>query len=157
VKIYLAGPLFSPAQRGFLEGCARSFREVGLECFLPHEQEAGLTTLSARTVFELDCKEGLEKANALVAWLDGPNVDDGTACEIGIYHGLLREGAPWRKGILGLVTDLRLERRREVLEHGGLNLFLAGAVESAGRICWGVDEATTQLLAWKSELDGAGA
>jgi len=156
MKIYVAGPLFSPAQRGFLEECARTFRQAGLECFVPHEEEGRLATVSARTVFDLDCREGLEKANALVAWLDGPAVDDGTACEIGIYHGLLQRGATWRKGILGMVTDRRLERRRETLEHGGLNLFLAGAIESAGRICWSVDEARAQLLVWKSELDGAG-
>ncbi len=156
MKIYLAGPLFSPDQRGFLAGCARTFREAGLECFVPHEKEARLVTPTAQGVFDLDYREGLETANALVAWLDGPTVDDGTACEIGIYYGLLQQGAVWRKGILGIATDLRLERRRDVLEHGGLNLFVAGTIESAGRICWSVEEALDRLLVWKGELETSG-
>ena len=31
MKIYLAGPLFSPAQRGFLGECARRFRDAGVD------------------------------------------------------------------------------------------------------------------------------
>jgi hypothetical protein len=155
VKIYLAGPLFSPAERGFLDDCAHRFREAGLECFVPHEQEARLGRPSARSVFDLDYREGLETANALVAWLDGPTVDDGTACEIGIFYGLLQQGVVWRKGILGIVTDLRLERRRNVLEHGGLNLFVAGTIESAGSVCWSVEEALDRLLVWKGELESS--
>jgi nucleoside 2-deoxyribosyltransferase len=156
MKIYLAGPLFSPAQRGFLGECARTFREAGLECFVPHEMEARLGAPSARGVFDLDYREGLATANALVAWLDGPTVDDGTACEIGIFYGLLQQGVAWRKGILGLATDLRLERRREVLEHGGLNLFVAGTIQDAGSICWSVEEILDRLLVWKGELEGSG-
>jgi hypothetical protein len=59
----------------------------------------------------------------------------------------------WRKGILGIATDLRLERRRDVLEHGGLNLFVAGTIQGAGSICWSVEEALDRLLVWKGELD----
>jgi nucleoside 2-deoxyribosyltransferase len=156
VKIYLAGPLFSPAQRGFLEECARTFREGGLECFVPHEEEARLSRPTARGVFDLDYGEGLKTANALVAWLDGPTVDDGTACEIGIFYGLLQQGVPWRKGILGIATDLRLERRRDTLEHGGLNLFVAGTIQDAGSICWSIEEARDRLLVWKGELETSG-
>lgn len=156
MKIYLAGPLFSPAQRGFLADCARTFRESGLECFVPHEEEARLGTPSAQSVFDLDYREGLQAAHALVAWLDGPTVDDGTACEIGIFYGLLQQGQPWRKGILGLANDLRLERRRDVLENGGLNLFVAGTIQDAGSICWSVEETRDRLLVWKGELESSG-
>ena len=40
-------------------------------------------------VYRIDT-EGLRSANALVAWLDGPMVDDGTACEIGMFAELVR-------------------------------------------------------------------
>jgi hypothetical protein len=153
LRIYLAGPLFSPAQRGFLAESARRFREAGIECFVPHEEEPRLREVSAREVFELDYREGLLKANALVAWLDGATVDDGTACEIGIFYGLLQRGEPWRKGILGIADDLRLQRRREILEYGGVNLFVAGTIQDAGGICWSVDEALDWLLEWKQELE----
>lgn len=152
MKVYLAGPLFSEAERGFLDACARTLRAAGFDCFVPHEHEAA--ALTARGVFELDCRKGLATANALVAWLDGPMVDDGTACEIGLFRGLMEEGAAWRKGILGLATDLRLRRRKVSFEHGGLNLFLAGAIESAGAVCWSVDEVVGRLSGWKGELEG---
>jgi len=158
VKIYLAGPLFSPAQRDFLDACALRLRDAGFDCFVPHQESGRLDSISARSisarsVFDLDYREGIEKANALVAWLDGPAVDDGTACEIGIYFGLLQQRVAWRKGILGLVTDLRLQRRRDSLEHGGLNLFLAGTIENAGAVCWSLDEVFARLLAWRNELE----
>jgi hypothetical protein len=149
--VYVAGPLFSEAERNYLEAFARALRDAGLECFLPHEHEPFGAT--ARHVFELDHDEGLAKANALVAWVDGPTVDDGTACEIGIFWGLMQRGESWRKGILALATDDRLRRRGSSLEHGGLNLFLAGLIERAGGLCWSVGEAVDRLLAWKRELE----
>lgn len=153
MKIYLAGPLFSPSQRDFLDAAARSFREAGFECFVPHQESDRIASISARSIFDLDYRAGLQTANALVAWLDGPEVDDGTACEIGLFFGLMQQGAAWRKGILGLVTDLRLQRRRELLEHGGLNLFVAGTIESAGAICWSLEEVLARLRAWNADLE----
>ncbi len=153
MNVYLAGPLFSDAERSFLESCARALRGAGLDCFLPHEQEARAEAIAARHVFDLDHDEGLMKANALLAWVDGPIVDDGTACEIGIFWGLMQRGETWRKGILALATDARLRRRNATLEHGGLNLFLAGVIERTGGLCWSVAEALERLLAWKRELE----
>lgn len=154
MKVYLAGPLFSPAERAFLDDCARRLGDAGFACFVPHQASAGLERLTARHVFQLDYREGLLTSNAVLAWLDGPMVDDGTACEIGLFLGLMRPGGIERKGIVGLVTDLRLHRRRAGAENGGLNLFVAGAIARAGRICWSLDEALDQLRVWRRELDG---
>jgi hypothetical protein len=38
------------------------------------------------------------------------------------------------------VTDLRLERRRGSAGDG-MNLFVSGAISSAGTVCWSVEEA----------------
>jgi len=155
VKVYLAGPLFSPPERGFLDECARRLGEAGLACFVPHQASAGLERLTARRVFELDYREGLLTSNAVLAWLDGPTVDDGTACEIGLFYGLMQQEPARRKGILGLATDLRLERRRATVEHAGLNLFVAGVLAGAGGLCWSLDEAIERLLVWQRELADA--
>jgi Nucleoside 2-deoxyribosyltransferase len=151
LKVYLAGPLFSEAERSFLASCARTLREAGFDCFVPHEQEARLSPPTARQVLAVDC-EGLTQANAVVAWVDGPTVDDGTACEIGIFFGLMQRGEPWRKGILGLATDDRLRRRNTSLEHGGLNLFVAGVIEHAGALCWSIEGVKARLLVWQREM-----
>ena len=49
-------------------------------------------------------------------------VDDGTACEIGIFYALMQSD-PTKKGIVGLLTDLRSTLGHE---GHGLNLFVAG-------------------------------
>ena len=81
------------------------------------------------------------------AWLDGPIVDDGTACEIGMFAQLIASDAGQYRGIVAVVTDLRLQRRRGLAVGDGMNLFVAGAIESAGQICWSVEEAVDALRA----------
>ena len=90
--------------------------------------------------------EGLRSANALVAWLDGPMVDDGTACEIGMFAELVRSGGEHYRGIVAIATDLRLERRRQQsVVGGGMNLFVGGAIESCGTIVHTIDEVVASL------------
>jgi nucleoside 2-deoxyribosyltransferase len=144
MKVYLAGPLFSDAERAWLDGLAARIRDAGIDCFVPHEQFEELQELTPQEVFRVD-GEGLRSANVLVAWLDGPIVDDGTACEIGMFAQLIASGAGQYRGMVAVVTDLRLQRRRGVAVGDGLNLFVAGAIESAGQICWSVDEAIEAL------------
>jgi nucleoside 2-deoxyribosyltransferase len=97
-------------------------------------------------VFRVDA-QGVRDANVLLAWLDGPSIDDGTACEIGMFAELAASGDPRYHGIVGLVTDLRLHRRRGSAVGDGMNLFVAGAIEANGRICWSVDEAIVEAEA----------
>ena len=90
--------------------------------------------------------EGLRSANALVAWLDGAMVDDGTACEIGMFAELVRSESARYRGIVAIATDLRLERRRrQDVVGGGMNLFVGGAIESCGKIVHAVDEVVAAL------------
>ncbi len=156
VRLYLAGPLFSEAERAWLDALAGRLRADGFDCFVPHEQQREelrsfeeMTTLTADEVYRTDA-EGLRSSNALVAWLDGAAVDDGTACEIGMFAQLVADGDPRYVGIVGIATDLRLERKRGVVEGDGLNLFLVGAVSAHGRLCWSVDEAIETLASWRT-------
>jgi hypothetical protein len=137
--IYLAGPLFSEGERAFLDDLARRLRERGHDVFVPHEQFTGeMVELEPAEIFEVDVG-GVREANLLFAWLDGPMVDDGTACEIGIFAELIASGDPHYVGIVGLVTDLRAMRRRGT-PGDGLNLFVAGAIAANGELTWGVDD-----------------
>jgi hypothetical protein len=144
LRIYLAGPLFSEGERAWLDGVAANLRAEGFDCFVPHENFDQIVDLTPEEVYRVD-GEGLRAANVLVAWLDGPMVDDGTAAEIGAFAELVRSGDPRYRGIVGIVTDLRLERRRGSVPGDGINLFVAGAVKAAGRICWSVPEAIEAL------------
>jgi nucleoside 2-deoxyribosyltransferase len=145
MKLYVAGPLFSEAERAWLDGLAERLRAEGFECFVPHEHFAELAAVTVEAVYGTDI-EGLRRANALVAWLDGPMVDDGTACEIGMFAELVRAGGPQYRGIVAIETDIRLERRRRnAVVGGGMNLFVRGAIESCGSICHSADEVVAAL------------
>jgi nucleoside 2-deoxyribosyltransferase len=144
VLIYVAGPLFTEAERGWLDELAARLRAEGFECFVPHENFSELKKLTPGEVYRVDA-EGVRNANVLLAWLDGPVVDDGTACEIGMFAQLVAAGGPSHRGIVGLVTDLRLQRRRGAAVGDGMNLFVIGAIEASGRVCWSVDEAIEAL------------
>src|SRR3954453_23932578 len=145
MRVYVAGPLFSEAERAWLDALAARLRTEGFECFVPHEHFHEAPEPTSAAIFRIDA-EGLRSCDALVAWLDGPMVDDGTACEIGMFAELFRSGAA--RGIVGIATDLRLERRRERdVVGGGMNLFVAGAVESCGSIVHDADAAVAALRA----------
>ena len=146
VKLYLAGPMFTAAERMFLDGLVDRLEGAGHECFVPHRQV--IEPLDAPTVFAAD-SVGLHTADAMVAWLDGPSIDDGTACEIGIFSELVRTSPERYRGIVGLVTDWRAWRRRDRgMTDGGLNLFVGGAVLEYGRLVWSVDETLEALGDW---------
>jgi hypothetical protein len=80
-------------------------------------------------------------------------VDDGTACEIGLFYGLMHQPGSRRKGIVGFATDWRIERRRALWDHGGVNMFVSGANSRAGRLCRSFDESLAQLVAWRREIE----
>ena len=79
----------------------------------------------------------------LLAWLDGPSIDDGTCAEIGIFSEWVRNGT--KKGIVGYCTDLR--RLRNQGPAHGLNLFVAGALQEVGTLVFDLDQAIESVLA----------
>ena len=145
MKIYFAGPLFTPAERRFIDECAVQLRAAGFDIFVPHEHELALDgTVTAERIFAKDWG-ALSEANAVLAILDGPVIDDGTACEIGIFYALMQND-PTKKGIVGLLTDLRSTLAHE---GHGLNLFVHGCVEAGGTICGSLDEVLETLSGWR--------
>jgi len=140
LKIYFAGPLFTPYERSIIEECAAALRADGFEVFVPHEHELTRDDdVTAAWIFEKD-RPGIERADAMLAILDGPSVDDGTACEIGMFH-VLMQSDPSKNGIVGLLTDIRGMRG----ESTGVNLFVQGAIEDVGQIVASIDEARDVL------------
>lgn len=151
MQIYFAGPLFTPYERSFIAESAAKVRAAGIDVFVPHEQSLP-EVVTAKAVFDKD-GEGLFPANAVLALLDGPVIDDGTACEIGLFYGLKRAGAADKLGIVGLLTDSRsIPSKGRVLEGKGLNLYVQGCIEEIGTIVTTVEEAIEILLRWDSEL-----
>lgn len=97
MKIYFAGPLFSAAERAWNAELAAALRAAGHEVFLPQDQERGKP---AAGIFATDVA-GIDAADALVAIMDGPEPDAGTAWECGYAYG--------RKPVLLVRTDFRAQ------------------------------------------------
>src|SRR5438132_1969068 len=142
--IYFAGPLFARYERGYIDECASKLRAEGFVVFVPHEHELAESDTTPAWIFGKDL-DGLAPANAVLALLDGPMIDDGTACEIGIFYGQMQSD-PAKKGVVGLLTDLRGTRD----ESNGVNLFVEGCIEATGgAVVHSFDDALELLRDWK--------
>ena len=145
MRIYFAAPLFTPYERAYIDECTARLRAEGHTVFVPHEETLDLADRTPDGIFAKD-REGVESAEAMVAVLDGLLVDDGTACEIGIFYAQVQT-EPSKKGVVGLLTDLRGTRG----ESNGLNLFVEGCIEATGgSIVHTFAEAHEVLRGWRS-------
>jgi hypothetical protein len=151
MRIYFAGPLFTVYEREYISKCAVTLREHGIDPFVPHEQpwtkDPGDLRSPAKKCLDKDF-DGINGASAMLALVNGTEVDDGTACEIGIFSALMLSD-PGKKGIVALHDDWRTGG---IGEGKPLNAFVRGCVESVGVIVNDLESAIQQLLAWKAEL-----
>jgi len=103
--VYIAGPLFSQAERSFLEHIVDVLAKAAsldpvCDFFLPHRDSSELGKDAKRkSIFELDMQH-LNSASTVVALLDGQDVDSGTCIELGYSYAR-------GKKIFGLITDFR--------------------------------------------------
>ncbi len=98
IKIYLAGPLFSFAEQSFNAELARFLEAAGFEVWLPQENEPRSNT--ARAIFQMDVT-AIDWADMVVACMDGPDPDSGTAWECGYAYA---KGKP----VVCYRTDFRI-------------------------------------------------
>lgn len=112
MKIFIAGPLFSQAEREFNLKLDKFLREYGFETILPQRDVGELWKhvkkhgrQAYQTIYEGDLR-AIEEADIVIAVLDGPDVDSGTAFEVGYACA---KGKP----VIGLKTDMRVFARGE--------------------------------------------
>jgi len=129
MKIYMAGPLFSTAEREFNARLAHLLREKGHDVCLPQEVEQ--RAMSAKEIFTRDV-EGIGWAEAVVANMDGPDPDSGTCWECGYAYG--------KKPVIVYRTDFR---EADEADKAPFNLMLT---ESATR-CLDLRFASTEQAA----------
>jgi nucleoside 2-deoxyribosyltransferase len=156
MRVYCAGPLFTPYEREFISKCGQALREEGIEAFVPHEspkEKAPNDTRSAgKRVFDNDFT-AIASSNAMLAVVNGPEVDDGTACEVGVFYALAQSD-PLKKGVIALQQDWRTQEPPG--EGKGLNSFVLGCVQKVGTVCHSLEEAVAQLKVWEAELASPG-
>ena len=113
MKIYFAGPLFSEAERDWIAKVKGQILAttkqagIAITVCLPYDLiiEEEINSLGEKAKFEIfsRCRSNLEDSDILIALLDGTQVDDGTAWEIGYFYA---RRAPEQK-IIGIRTDFR--------------------------------------------------
>lgn len=115
MTIYIAGPLFSLAEKNFNKELAVNITEQisNSKIILPQDRAPKLIKLENgfRLVFE-DCINMINESDAIVAILDGSDADSGTCIELGYAYS---KNIP----IIGIRTDLRAS------EEEGLNLMIS--------------------------------
>ncbi|PKP58022.1 MAG: nucleoside 2-deoxyribosyltransferase [Candidatus Altiarchaeales archaeon HGW-Altiarchaeales-1] len=108
LRIYIAGPLFSDAERSYNECLNNFFKEIGFETFLPQHNGYKLSDLLVKDlskrdainlIFEKDIEE-IQKSDILVLIVDGRVPDEGACVEAGYAYSLGKE-------CIGLKTDCR--------------------------------------------------
>lgn len=162
IRIYFAGPLFTTYERRFIDECAAKLRAEGFEVFVPHEGMKASQTDGQSDWEKMDLREkalhvfekdyaGISWANVLIAMLDGTQVDDGTATEIGIFTEQMLAGKA-KKAIFGLTSDMRVGPNAIPGEMKQLNFFTVGAIYRAGgKIYDDIDQIIEELKALDRE------
>lgn len=157
LKLYIAGPLFTPYHRGMHARSAARLRSEGFVCLVPHERsfvrvfEADTgQPRSPLTIFDMDY-DMVEESDAIVALLDDPDVSSGLACEIGIFWEMMKYN-PAKKGVLGLLTDDR-GRYRAARGVPAVNAFTLGCVLDVGCVYGSLDQIIDHLHAWEENRE----
>ena len=104
-EIYLAGALFSQAEREFNQKLQAMMLNLGFFVFLPQEDAADNSpereNRNHSSIFN-NCFSGLQKSDLVVAVLEGTDVDSGTAWELGYAYAA-------KKPIIGFRSDFRIQ------------------------------------------------
>jgi nucleoside 2-deoxyribosyltransferase len=138
-KIYIAGPLFSDAERSANEAMCYIL-EKWCDVFLPQRDGYLVPNLIARGlspeeayrfVFQRDVN-AIEASDAIIVNLDGRAVDEGAAFELGVAHAL-------GKLCIGYRTDVR------VLLEWGLNPMVVVPLSK-------IMSTPSELEAWAAEF-----
>lgn len=153
LKLYIAGPLFTPYHRALHARNAARLRSEGFVCLVPHERSVARsfdsdtgTPVTPISIFD-DDYDMVTEADVIIALLDDPDISSGLTCEIGIFWNQMQH-MPRKKGVLGLLTDERAVRRMQA-GVPVVNAFALGCILDAGCIYSKLDDIIEHLHAWE--------
>lgn len=115
IRVYLAGPLFTSAERSFNQELAHAIEHSLPDARVILPQEYAKEIAGTGDFFEKMynyCIDKITEVDAIVAVLDGADADSGTCIEIGYARAK-------DKPVVGIRTDFRAS------EEHGLNLMVS--------------------------------
>jgi nucleoside 2-deoxyribosyltransferase len=117
-RVYFAAPLFTLLERRANRALARAIERVmpDAQIVLPQDfkHEGKFNDAKAFGLIFQGCIEAIDRADVMLAWLDGSDADSGTCFEVGYAF---KKGMP----VVGVRTDFRHNQER------GLNIMLSRA------------------------------
>jgi nucleoside 2-deoxyribosyltransferase len=99
MKLYLAAPMYTQAERSWNQQLAASLSAAGHDVFLPQEAIRTHGAMDADAVFRL-CVDAISPVDAVISVTDGPDADSATSFKCGLAYAL---GKP----IIAVRTDFR--------------------------------------------------
>ncbi|HET7011429.1 MAG TPA: deoxynucleoside kinase [Anaerolineales bacterium] len=146
LRVYLAGPLFSLAERRFNVELNTLVKNIGFDTYFPQEDaglisnmvESGMDVHEARDAIFRRNRDNIGTSDILIFILDGRVPDEGASIEAGIGYALGKE-------CIGLKTDFR------ACEPGGNNLMIDGVLdyriaENLEQLCRMLGDARRSIL-----------
>lgn len=116
-RIYMAGPLFTQAERRWNRELADVLGDMLPRCEFVLPQERADDLLPDLKAVVDDCLAQVSSCDAVLACLDGPDADSGTCVEVGWAMAM-------RKPVVGYRTDFRAS------EADGVNAMLRYGVSA---------------------------
>lgn len=143
MRAYIAGPLFTLGERAFCRRVKETVARTGIEPVWPwdvtDQHELNGHQNGNQFIFDANLQE-LDKCHLGIAILDGPDVDSGTAWEIGYLFSQ-------RKPVIGIRTDFRKAGENE---KAFVNLMIN---ESTHIIVTSLDELELALHKFKTQSE----
>lgn len=115
-RIYLAGPLFGIADRHHNLLLAQELERLGYTVVLPQKEALKFHDghrFNLKKIGE-NCRTQSIKSDCIVANIDGPDADSGTAIEIGIGLSAASLSSRSKPSVICVRTDFRTDREREI-------------------------------------------
>ena len=152
MRIYMAGAMFTAADKEYNLRLAERLRTHDFEVYCPNESEPindkRRTDVTGRMIYEYDIGE-LEASNMVLFQV---SEDSGSNWEAGYMDALSKYGDPNRwYGVMGMATDFRLQSIPNPAQAGVdnqagyLNQLVVGGLQKSLGIYTTADEAIAQL------------
>ena len=160
MRIYMAGAMFTEADKQYNLALAATLRSHGFDVYCPNESEPindkTRKDVTGKMIYEFDIGE-LEASNVVLFQV---SEDSGSNWEAGYMDALSKYVDPARwYGVMGMATDIRLQSIPNPAQSGVdnqagyLNQLVVGGLHKSLGIYRSADEAIDRLLQIRNERE----
>jgi hypothetical protein len=161
MRIYMAGAMFSEADKQYNLRLAENLRSLGFEVYCPNESEPindkRRTNVTGKMIYDIDIAE-LETSNVVLLQV---SEDSGSNWEAGYMDALAKyvDANRWY-GVIGMATDIRLQSIPDPAQAGVdnqagyLNQLVVGGLQKSLGIYRTAGDAIARLEEIRADREG---